>query len=155
MLRHTIMSRAEGNPFFVEEIIRMFIDQGFLVRCIEEDGSVCWRLGRQNETVVNDLTTLAEPPDDTLLNMHYVLPFPSVPDTVQGVLAARVDLLHPLEKLILQHAAVIGRTFWLSSLVELAQNIAAETALNALESLIQRDFVVEDEETQVRKSHRG
>ena len=150
VLRHTILTRAEGNPFFVEEIIRMFIDQGILVREREQDGDMCWRLGRQNETLVNDLTTLAEPPDDTLLNMHYVLPFPSVPDTVQGVLAARVDLLHPLEKLILQHAAVIGRTFWLSSLVELAHNISAETALNALESLIQRDFVVEDTETQVR-----
>jgi len=150
VLRHTILTRAEGNPFFVEEIIRMFIDQGLLVREREEDGDVCWRLGHQNETLVSELTTLAEPPDDTLINMHYVLPFPRVPDTVQGVLAARVDLLHPLEKLILQHAAVIGRTFWLSSLIELAHNIAAETALNALESLIQRDFVVEDAETQVR-----
>ena len=150
VLRHTILTRAEGNPFFVEEIIRMFIDQGLLIREREENGGICWRLGHQNETLVSDLTTLAEPPDDTLLNMHYVLPFPRVPDTVQGVLAARVDLLHPLEKLILQHASVIGRTFWLSSLVELAQNISAETALNALESLIQRDFVVEDAETQVR-----
>jgi len=150
VLRHTILTRAEGNPFFVEEIIRMFIDQGLLVRKQEVDGNMYWRLGRANETLVSDLTTLAEPPEDSLLNMHYVLPLPRVPDTVQGVLAARVDLLHPLEKLILQHAAVIGRTFWLSSLVELAHTISAETALNALESLIQRDFVVEDAETQVR-----
>ncbi|GAC1356248.1 MAG: hypothetical protein NVS4B11_31300 [Ktedonobacteraceae bacterium] len=149
ILRHTILTRAEGNPFFVEEIIRMFIDQGLLVRTQEEDGGTCWRLGHRNETLVGDLTTLAEPPDDTLLNMHYVLPLPRVPDTVQGVLAARVDLLHPLEKLILQHAAVIGRTFWLSSLVELAHNVSAETALKALESLLQRDFVVEDADTQV------
>ncbi len=146
VLRHTILTRAEGNPFFVEEIIRMFIDQGLLVREREEDGDLCWRLGHANETLVSELTTLAEPPDDTLLNMHYVLPLPRVPDTVQGVLAARVDLLHSLEKLILQHAAVIGRTFWLSSLVELAQSLSAETILKALESLMYRDFVVEDEE---------
>jgi len=150
VLRHTILTRAEGNPFFVEEIVRMFIDQGLLVREEEEDGCVCWRLGHRSNTLVSELTTLAEPPDDTLLNMHYVLPLPRVPDTVQGVLAARVDLLHPLEKLILQHAAIIGRTFWLSSLVELAHNISPEVALHALESLIQRDFVVEDAEAQTR-----
>ncbi|GAC1432722.1 MAG: hypothetical protein NVS4B1_36260 [Ktedonobacteraceae bacterium] len=150
VLRHTILTRAEGNPFFVEEIIRMFIDQGLLVREREEDGGICWRLGHANETLVSELTTLAEPPDDTLLNMHYVLPLPRVPDTVQGVLAARVDLLHPLEKRILQHAAIIGRTFWLSSLVELTHDLLAETILKALESLMCRDFVVEDEDIQVR-----
>jgi class 3 adenylate cyclase/tetratricopeptide (TPR) repeat protein len=35
-----------------------------------------------------------------------------IPDTVQGVLAARIDLLTPLEKRVLQSASVIGRTFW-------------------------------------------
>ncbi len=150
VLRHTILTRAEGNPFFVEEIIRMFIDQGLLVRETERDGEICWRLGHLNETLVSERTTVAEPPDDTLLNMHYVLPLPRIPDTVQGVLAARVDLLHPLEKLILQHAAIIGRTFWLSSLVELADNLSEQTVLRALESLIQRDFLTEDDDGQVR-----
>ncbi len=42
VLYHTIQSRAEGNPFFVEEIVRMLIDQGTLVR---EDGS--WRVSEQ------------------------------------------------------------------------------------------------------------
>ncbi len=150
IIRYTILTRAEGNPFFVEEIIRMFIDQGLLVREVEGNGATCWRLSHQNETLVSERTTLAEPPDDALLNMHYVLPLPRVPDTVQGVLAARVDLLHPLEKLILQHAAIIGRTFWLSLLLELAYNLSAATALNALDSLIQRDFIIEDVDAQVR-----
>jgi class 3 adenylate cyclase len=35
-----------------------------------------------------------------------------IPDTVQGVLAARIDLLAPIEKRVLQSAAVVGRTFW-------------------------------------------
>src|SRR4051794_1167571 len=35
-----------------------------------------------------------------------------IPDTVQGVLAARIDLLTPVEKTVLQSAAVVGRTFW-------------------------------------------
>jgi len=35
-----------------------------------------------------------------------------IPDTVQGVLAARIDLLTPVEKQVLQCASVVGRTFW-------------------------------------------
>jgi class 3 adenylate cyclase len=35
-----------------------------------------------------------------------------IPDTVQGVLAARMDLLPPSEKRVLQTASVVGRTFW-------------------------------------------
>jgi class 3 adenylate cyclase/tetratricopeptide (TPR) repeat protein len=35
-----------------------------------------------------------------------------IPDTVQGVLAARIDLLTPVEKHALQAASVVGRTFW-------------------------------------------
>src|SRR5215472_10161637 len=31
VLRNTILARAEGNPFFIEEIVRMLIDQGMLV----------------------------------------------------------------------------------------------------------------------------
>ncbi len=151
VLRNTILTRAEGNPFFVEEIVRMFIDQGLLV-CEEdhEHGGSCWRLVSRNDTLVNDLTTLVEPPDDSLVNMHYVLPFPRVPDTVQGVLAARVDLLHPTEKLILQHAAIIGRTFWLSSLLELANGMSSGVILEILATLIRHDFVIEETDTQVR-----
>jgi class 3 adenylate cyclase/tetratricopeptide (TPR) repeat protein len=37
-----------------------------------------------------------------------------IPDTVQGVLAARMDLLGPTEKRVLQSAAVVGKVFWLS-----------------------------------------
>ena len=35
-----------------------------------------------------------------------------IPDTVQGVLAARMDLLPASEKRVLQTASVVGRTFW-------------------------------------------
>ena len=59
-----------------------------------------------------------------------------VPDTVQAVLAARVDLLPPQEKAALHAAAVIGRTFWSSAVRELLGG--AEPDFRALE---QRDFV--------------
>src|SRR6266487_3239037 len=146
VLRYTILSRAEGNPFFVEEIIRMFIDQGVLI-CEDdhEHGIECWRIDHNNETLLHELATPGEHPDDTVINMHYVLPLPRVPDTIQGVLAARVDLLNPTEKLILQHGAIAGRTFWLSELQVLEPDLSIETILEVLASLIQREFIMETE----------
>ncbi|MHB8599002.1 MAG: adenylate/guanylate cyclase domain-containing protein [Ktedonobacteraceae bacterium] len=141
VLRYTILNRAEGNPFFVEEIVRMLIDMGVL---LYEDGS--WHIGKESEDVLNELASPALPPDDTLIDLHYVFPLPRVPDTIQGVLAARVDLLNQTEKRILQHASIIGRTFWLSALLELASDLSATTILETLDLLIQRDFIVEAEQ---------
>jgi class 3 adenylate cyclase/tetratricopeptide (TPR) repeat protein len=60
----------------------------------------------------------------------------AVPDTVQAVLAARIDLLPPQEKAALQAAAVIGRAFWPSAVRALLGE--AEPDFRVLE---QRDFV--------------
>ncbi len=140
VLRLTILNRAEGNPFFVEEIVRMLIDQKVLAK---EDGS--WRISPQNEAVITELANPAGLPEDTLIDQHYVFPLPRIPDTIQGVLAARVDLLNQTEKLVLQYAAIIGRTFWLSALLALAAGLSTGTILQALDSLIEHDFIVETE----------
>ena len=139
---HSIQRRAEGNPFFVEEIVRMLIDQGVLVK---QNGS--WRISEQNETALGELASPAAPPDDTLIDQHYVLPIPRLPDTVQGVLAARIDLLSPVEKQVLQDAAIIGRTFWLQGLLELAADLESETVYKTIDTLLQRDFIVETEQS--------
>jgi predicted ATPase/class 3 adenylate cyclase len=144
VLYHTIQNRAEGNPFFIEEIVRMLIDQGMLVN---EDG--CWRISEQNVALLSGLASPATPPDDTLIDQHYVLPLPRVPDTIQGVLAARIDLLSQVEKQVLQFASIIGRTFWLAGVVELATDIDIATVRKTLDVLIQRDFIIEAEK-QVR-----
>jgi tetratricopeptide (TPR) repeat protein len=60
----------------------------------------------------------------------------AVPDTVQAVVAARVDLLEPAEKQALQAASVIGRIFWAGPVYELVQE--AEPDLRILE---ERDFI--------------
>jgi class 3 adenylate cyclase/predicted ATPase len=44
-----------------------------------------------------------------------------LPDTVQAVLAARLDALEPFERRLVQQAAVVGRTFWEGSLAPLAK----------------------------------
>ena len=79
---HLVVERAQGNPFFVEEILRALIEDGVLRRT--EAG---WVLTRPVEEV-------------------------EVPPSVQDLLAARLDKLPPTEKRVLQYAAIIGRTFW-------------------------------------------
>ncbi len=53
---------------------------------------------------------------------------PGIPDTVQGVLNARLDLLSAEERDVLQHASVIGRYFWPSALVALAPHLEWDAA---------------------------
>ena len=122
-LRNSILAKAEGNPFFVEEIVRMLTDLGILI-CKGDS----WQLANQD-------------PNSTYSDM---LSF-SIPDTIQGVLIARIDLLSPTEKRVLQHAAVAGRTFWKGALAYLAQEISAEALDLALESLSHKDFILENE----------
>jgi predicted ATPase len=145
-LRNTILSRAEGNPFFVEEIVRMFVDQGVLVLKKEQTpGSTSWNIAYTGHTVLEEpgQQSTIEHLDENALNNHMLVPLPHVPDTIQGVLAARIDLLAPTEKVILQHGSVIGRTFWLSTLLEMVEHLPQSTVLEALASLIRRDFITE------------
>lgn len=143
-VRSTILARAEGNPFFVEELIRMLIDRNILVHDRDQGhGTAHWRIGTHNDALYSELSTPGELPDDALIERHYLLPLAHLPDTIQGVLAARVDLLHPLERIILQHAAIVGRTFWFSALQELTAPIDVESLFQALRSLIRRDFITE------------
>ncbi|GCE19387.1 adenylate/guanylate cyclase domain-containing protein [Dictyobacter kobayashii] len=148
-LRYTILARSEGNPFFVEEIVRMFIDQGILVRGENhERGQSYWHVEYPRHNIIGELgqpvqTVSNEPLEEGLLSNPYLIPLPYVPDTIQGVLAARVDLLNATEKLVLQHGSIIGRNFWLSSLLELSQGLSPETVIESLVSLMRRDFIAE------------
>jgi hypothetical protein len=108
-LRGVLLDRAEGNPFFLEQLIGGLIDSGALRRA---DGK--WQL---------DLPTRAG----------------GLPDTVHGVLTARIDLLPPLEKRVLQEAAVIGRRFWPTALHASADPPSVAPALRSLET---KDLVV-------------
>jgi class 3 adenylate cyclase len=56
----------------------------------------------------------------------------SLPETVQGIIAARLDSLAPEEKALLQDAAVIGKVFWLGAL---------EATEQQLQPLRQKEFV--------------
>jgi tetratricopeptide (TPR) repeat protein len=109
-VRHQILAKAEGNPFFLEEIVRQLVDSG----------SVRLEEGRWRAT------------DD----VAQVL----IPDTVQGVLAARIDLLEPARRRVLQAAAVVGRVFWPGAVSQLLNGEAA-TLSATLQALQERDLV--------------
>jgi class 3 adenylate cyclase/tetratricopeptide (TPR) repeat protein len=78
LLKQLLITRTEGNPFFLEESVRTLVETGMLVGT-----PGAYRL-------VHPLESL------------------QVPATVQAVLAARIDRLPPEEKQLLQTAAVIG-----------------------------------------------
>ncbi|HEX8870400.1 MAG TPA: BTAD domain-containing putative transcriptional regulator, partial [Lentzea sp.] len=64
----------------------------------------------------------------------------TLPDTVQTVIGARLDSLPPLEKVILQDAAVLGPTVWPGAVAAVAEREVAEVT-KCLEVLRQRDFL--------------
>src|SRR5918997_5693161 len=63
-----------------------------------------------------------------------------LPDTVQAVLAARLDALEPFERRLVQQAAVVGRTFWEGSLATLAGSDTRQLE-RALLSLQEKDIL--------------
>jgi predicted ATPase len=88
-----ILKKSEGNPFYVEEVIRMLID----------GEKIAWQDGRWAVTGV--IQTL------------------DIPDTLHGVLTARIDRLSEEAKFTLQVASVIGRKFYTEILATvLAEN---------------------------------
>ena len=101
--RELVVRHADGNPFFVEEVLSDLLDRELLAL---SNGR--WALGAGALTI---------------------------PDSVQGVLAARIDLLEPPAKDALLSAAVIGRSFSTAGLAALVGS-AAE-----VRTLVERGFV--------------
>jgi class 3 adenylate cyclase/tetratricopeptide (TPR) repeat protein len=63
-----------------------------------------------------------------------------LPDTVQGLIAARIDALAPDEKALLQDAAVLGKVFWLGAAAELGE-LDRSTAEHRVHALERKEFV--------------
>jgi predicted ATPase/class 3 adenylate cyclase len=80
-IRDSIVEKAQGNPFFVEELIRSLIETKQVVR---ENGH--WKAVSETAQI-------------------------SLPNTLRGVLSARIDRLPETSKHVLQNASVIGRAF--------------------------------------------
>ncbi len=69
--------------------------------------------------------------------------FERIPDTLQALIAARIDRLPASEKLLLQRAAVMGRVFWAGALAHLSPEFGDEVE-DVLDDLIIRDLVTRE-----------
>jgi class 3 adenylate cyclase/tetratricopeptide (TPR) repeat protein len=71
-----------------------------------------------------------------------------LPETVQGIIAARLDGLEPEQKALVQDAAAVGKVFWLEAVCAITglESRAAETSLHALE---RKGFVRRERETSI------
>ena len=86
-VQSSLLERAEGNPLYAHEFVRMLRDRGVLSW---EQGE--WRLA-------------GEPSD--------------LPESVYGIIAARLDTLAAEERQLLLDAAVLGRTCWVGAVQSL------------------------------------
>ncbi len=66
---------------------------------------------------------------------------PGLPPALQALLAARLDLLGPLERSLLEHGAVEGEVFHLGSVLALSEDLARSDAESALQELLRRDLL--------------
>jgi ABC-type oligopeptide transport system substrate-binding subunit/class 3 adenylate cyclase len=107
-LRDLIVDGAEGNPFYVEELIKILIEDGVIVR-----GDDRWQV---------ETARLADV---------------RVPPTLTGVLQARLDSLPPEEKLLLQRASVVGRLFWDAAVIELKAAVGDDLDEKEIASLLE------------------
>ena len=89
-LRDLLIGRADGNPFYMEELVKMLIDRGAL-----KAGAEAWSLNP--DQIIGD----------------------AVPPTLIGILQARLDGLPVAERTALQEASVVGMVFWEEALAAL------------------------------------
>jgi len=94
VINDIVLGKSEGNPFFIEELIRMLVNEGVLTQISER-----WVLS----------------PD---------IDITKIPNSLQGLLTARIDRLPPDARLTLRVASVIGRDFSDSVL----ENVMADRA---------------------------
>ena len=113
-VRARIAEVTEGNPLFVEETVRMLIDDGAL---------------RQTEgqwVVARDLTSIAIPP------------------TILALLSARLDRLEPDQRTVIERAAVAGRSFWWGAVADLSPEDVKPRVAASLQSLVRKELIRPD-----------
>ena len=81
-MQRVILDKGAGNPFFVEEVVRVLMETGAL----ERNASGQWQAGQKLETV-------------------------ELPDTIHGLIISRIDRLLETDRRVLQVASVVGTTF--------------------------------------------
>jgi class 3 adenylate cyclase/predicted ATPase len=81
-IKQRIVDKGEGNPLFIEELLKILMDKKLIYRQGNE-----WKAKKN-------------------------IDIKDIPQTINEIIMGRVDLLDKIEKKILQYASVIGRIFW-------------------------------------------
>jgi predicted ATPase/class 3 adenylate cyclase len=113
-VRRRVVAAAEGNPLFVEQLLSMMIDEGFVVF---EDGR--WQ---------------AVPG----------LPAVTIPPTIQALLAARLDALEREERAVIEPASVAGYVFPEGAIRELVPDVIRADVEAHLGALSRKQLVRPD-----------
>lgn len=113
-VKREIIRRAEGNPDLCKELVRLLVDRGALA--VDKDRiPIKWDPSRSAKL--------------------------DLPDTVRGVLQARLDGLAPAQKEVLKVASVIGRVFWSGALAQLMPDLPGDELATILDALKARELV--------------
>ncbi len=114
-LRELLTGSAEGNPFYMEELVKMLIDQGAIHTGSDtrSDSGNTWKVDAERLVVIK------------------------VPPTLAGVLQARLDGLPAPEKRALQQASIVGAVFWDRALAAIEAKAAEQ-----LPALVQRELTL-------------
>ena len=114
-VKRELIRRAEGNPELCKDLVRLLVDRGALT-VDEHHVPIKWDKSRS--------------------------PKLDLPDTVRGVLQARLDGLQPVQKEVLKLASVVGRVFWVGALCELVPaDITADELAATLDALRSRELI--------------
>jgi predicted ATPase/class 3 adenylate cyclase len=116
-VRRKITESAEGNPLYVEEILRMLIDDGVL-----QKSNGHWR-------AAVDITTFAIPP------------------SIHALLTARLDRLNVHEQGVVQRGAVIGKEFWWSAVTDLSLESFRAQIGTYLQALVRKELIQPERST--------
>jgi tetratricopeptide (TPR) repeat protein len=114
-LRTRIGQAAEGNPLFVEELLGMLIDDGFLVQ------------GGDGWTAVGDARQLAMPP------------------TIHALIEARLDGLRNEDRAVIERAAIEGKVFHRGAVTELSPEAVRGQIRDRLATLMRMELVRPDQ----------
>lgn len=124
-LGQAMLSRAQGNPFFLAELLHLLVDRGVLLATT--DGG--WELGGE-------------------------LPAQLLPAGVQAVLAARIDSLEPAGRALLRDAAVLGTSFPASALAALDPRLDPGTVVDLLDTIARRGILLAEGDGRYAFAHR-
>jgi predicted ATPase len=109
-----VFTGAEGNPLFVEELVRMLVDERHIQK------------------------------DEAGLSSVRKLSAVSVPPTIHALLAARLDRLDPAERAIVEAAAVVGRSFSAGAVLELNRGDDRSELERHLRALVHKQLIEVD-----------